>query len=183
MNGWRPRRRRLRPATCSGTCWPSPVSVLRSRGFASLEEAEEDARAGHAPIALSAERRQLVDRTIARMRLSLCSRCGACDTACSRSLPISFLFRDAYIWNYRTEAFMADERYSYFRLHPDTSLACATCVDQTCLCPQGLDVPKALARVHAQVLTLAAKGHRPGHPASETAAPNAAHAVRVLSHE
>jgi glutamate-1-semialdehyde 2,1-aminomutase len=154
-------------------------------GFASVEEAEEDARAGHAPVALSHERRLMVERTIERMRLTLCSRCGACEATCSKSLPISFMFRDAYIWNYRTETFMADERYNYFRLHPEASLTCATCVEQTCLCPQGLDVPKALARVHARVLHLAADGQHPGRPddAPAAASPTTTHGVRVLSHD
>jgi glutamate-1-semialdehyde 2,1-aminomutase len=153
-------------------------------GCASLEEVEENVRAGHAPIELTSARRQLVERSAARMRLTLCSRCGACESSCSRSLPISFMFRDAYIWNYRTEAFMADDRFDYFRLHPDTALACATCVDRTCLCPQGLDVPQALTRVHANVHQLVAAGHRPG-PAEQvhTAEGNGNGSVRVLSHD
>jgi glutamate-1-semialdehyde 2,1-aminomutase len=151
-------------------------------GFASVEEAEEDARAGHAPLELSAERRRLVERTIQQMRLTLCSRCGACETTCSKSLPISFMFRDAYIWNYRTEAFMADERYDYFRLHPAASLACATCVEQTCLCPQGLEIPKALARIHDRVLQLTADGHHPGQ-ADGPVVSTACHGVRVLSRD
>ena len=54
------------------------------------------------------------------MRLSLCSRCGECETTCSRGLPISSMFRDAYIWSYGNETFMADDRENYFALHPRT---------------------------------------------------------------
>ena len=57
-------------------------------GFASAEEADENARAGHAPLELPAPRRQLVEQAIARLRLTLCSRCGACESTCSKSLPI-----------------------------------------------------------------------------------------------
>lgn len=131
-------------------------------GVASAEEAEENARAGHAPVELSDERRQLIEQSAGRMRLTLCSRCGQCESTCSKSLPISFMFRDAYIWNYRTETFMADDRFNYFRLHPDDSLACATCVDRTCVCPQGLDIPIALTRVHTRVQKLVASGQHPG---------------------
>ena len=161
---------------------PSVCAVVT--GCASLEEVEENVRAGYAPLALSDARRQLVEHTASRMRLTLCSRCGACESTCSRSLPISFMFRDAYIWNYRTEAFMADDRFDYFRLHPDESLACATCTDQTCLCPQGLEVPHALARVHANVQQLVTAGHRPGHPDRvPVVEANGTGRLRVLSHD
>ena len=153
-------------------------------GFASAEEAGENARAGHAPLELPAPRRQLVDEAIARLRLTLCSRCGACESTCSKSLPISFMFRDAYIWNYRTETTMADERFNYFRLHPDDTLACATCVEQTCRCPEGLEIPKALARVHSRVQQLVVDGLHPGRPDPAPAALSTApHQVRVLSSE
>ena len=151
-------------------------------GCASLEEVEENVRAGYAPLELSGARRQLIERTAAEMRQTLCSRCGACESTCSRSLPISFMFRDAYIWNYRTEAFMADDRFDYFHLHPDDTLACVTCVDRTCLCPQGLEVPQALTRVHGNVQQLAGAGHRPG-PRPQTPDAAATGNVRVLSRD
>ena len=153
-------------------------------GFASAEEADENARAGHAPLELPAPRRLFVEQAIARLRLTLCSRCGACESTCSKSLPISFMFRDAYIWNYRTETTMADDRFNYFRLHPDDTLACATCVEQTCRCPEGLEIPKALARVHSRVQQLVADGLHPGRPpASPLTLSAGPHQVRVLSSE
>ena len=152
-------------------------------GVASIEEAEENARAGYAPLELSADRRRFIEQTIARMRLTLCSRCGACESTCSKSLPISFMFRDAYIWNYRTESFMADDRFNYFRLHPDQSLACVTCTDRTCVCPQGLDVPDALGRVHVRLQQLVASRQHPGHPDDTPVARTNGRAVKVLSRE
>lgn len=131
-------------------------------GIGSVEEAEEDARAGYAPLTLAPGRAALVEATAAEMRLSLCSRCGECESTCSRELPISSMFRDAYIWSYGNETFMADDRENYFALHPSDVLACAECDNQSCLCPQGLEVPKALAEVHATVRALRATGRHPG---------------------
>lgn len=131
-------------------------------GIGSIEEAEQDARAGYAPLTLPPARTAAIEAAAAEMRLSLCSRCGECETTCSRGLPISSMFRDAYIWSYGNETFMADDRENYFALHPANALACASCDHQTCLCPQGLEVPRALAEVHDTVRALRASGRHPG---------------------
>ena len=116
------------------------------------------------------------------MRLTLCSRCGACETTCSRGLPISSMFRDAYIWNYGNETFMADQRENYFVLHPADALACASCDNQTCRCPQGLHVPVALAEMHAAVHSMRAAGRHPG-PLGQVRPSSGAHQALVLSRE
>ncbi|HEX6463000.1 MAG TPA: hypothetical protein VFZ98_01050, partial [Vicinamibacterales bacterium] len=87
--------------------------------------------------------------------------CGDCEPTCSRGLPLASMFRDAYIWNYGNETFMADERENYFALHPFDALACATCETQSCRCPQGLRIPGALAELHGTMRTLRAAGKRP----------------------
>jgi predicted aldo/keto reductase-like oxidoreductase len=74
-------------------------------GTASVEEAEENARAGHRPIEHAPERLGAIEHAVDEMRASLCSRCGHCDSLCSQSLPVSWLFRDAYISNYPSETF------------------------------------------------------------------------------
>ena len=153
-------------------------------GIASPEEAEENAAAGQAPLALDPARRIALLDAAARMRLSLCSRCGACESTCSRHLPIASMFRDGYIWNYRNETFMADDQENYFDLHPDPTLACVSCDDQSCRCPQGLTVPGELLRLHSLVADLRARGRHPGPRAAipETA-PGAAHRVRLVSRD
>ncbi len=60
----------------------------------------------------------------------------------------------------------------------------ATCVEQTCRCPEGLEIPKALARVHARVHQLVADGLHPGRPdAARREVSPGPHQVRVLSSE
>jgi glutamate-1-semialdehyde aminotransferase/predicted aldo/keto reductase-like oxidoreductase len=131
-------------------------------GVGSPSEAETNARAGHETTPLPVASRQAIVDGVQQARLSLCSRCGKCEPTCSRGLPISSMFRDAYIWSTANETFMADDRENYFQLHPEATLACATCDNRTCECPQGLDVPVALARVHSLVLRMQEQGQHPG---------------------
>ncbi|MHC4942545.1 MAG: aldo/keto reductase, partial [Planctomycetota bacterium] len=123
-------------------------------GTASLDEAEENARAGHEPIEIPEERLKIIDDTVADMKAALCSRCGECEDTCSKSLRISWLFREGYIWNYPSDTFEALSRLHYFDLHPDKRLVCETCQDRTCRCPYGVDIPASLARIHGQMLSL-----------------------------
>jgi hypothetical protein len=53
------------------------------------------------------------------------------------------------------------DRLHYFHLHADTALACASCRDRTCVCPQELDLPGELARAHATLLALRERGLLP----------------------
>ena len=134
-------------------------------GTASPAEAEENARAGHAPLRLSARRTRALEERVAAMRRTLCSRCGECEPTCSRGLAVSWLFRDAYIWLNPSDTFDAVGRLHYFHLHPESELACASCRRRSCVCPQGLDVPAELARVHERMLGLRARGLLPRTPA------------------
>lgn len=131
-------------------------------GSCSIDEAEENARAGHAPIVLATESRAQIARAVDALRTSICSRCGKCETTCSHTLPIPAMFRDAYIWTSRNETNQANPAENYFDLHPSPALTCATCADQTCLCPQGIDIPSSLARVHARMQVLRATAQHPG---------------------
>lgn len=127
-------------------------------GTASVEEAEENALAGHGPVEIDEEERTSVKKTVEEMRAALCSRCGECESTCSKSLPISWLFRDAYIWNYPSDTFEALGRLHYFHLHPDEELACVSCTERTCICPSGIDLPAGLAGVHEQMQRLREQG-------------------------
>ena len=132
-------------------------------GTASVEEALENASAGHQqPLLPSPDTLNRITQLVAARRSTTCSHCGACESTCSRQLPLPAMFRDAAIWTLRSETNQADPSENYFDLHPDPVLACVTCTDQTCLCPQGIDIPKVLGRSHDQMQSLRAEHQHPG---------------------
>jgi hypothetical protein len=141
------------------------VSVVP--GTCSLEEAEENARAGTEPVELPASTCLEIEERVARMHKTLCSRCGECEPSCSQGLPISWQFRDAYMWLNPGDCFEAVPRLHYFHLHPAITLACHSCTDQNCTCHQGLDIPLELNRVHELMLGLLDEGKLPLTPAQE----------------
>ena len=141
---------------------PEVCSVIP--GTASVEEAEENALAGHPPHGLTADRMEKIERTVFEMKGSLCSRCGDCDPLCSKSLPISWLFRDAYICNYPSETFETLDRLQYFQLHSGEEAACESCERVTCYCTHGSDIPAELIRIHRQMLRLRDQGLLPANP-------------------
>jgi predicted aldo/keto reductase-like oxidoreductase len=150
-------------------------------GTASLAEAEENALAGHEPLVINTHTEAVVTETTAHMRTELCSRCAECEPTCSKSLPISWLFREAYMWSYSADLFDAIDRHHYFHLHPDTTLACVTCENRTCVCPYGLDIPQSLTAAHEQMLDLRERGLMHTPPAEAEAHTRRGHtAARVL---
>jgi predicted aldo/keto reductase-like oxidoreductase len=181
---WPPGHRSLAAADLLRHALAHPGVCAVVPGIASVEEAEEDALAGHEPLTLHESRIAAIEAAAGEMRLSLCSRCGECEPTCSRGLPIASMLRDAYIWSYGNETFMADDRENYVALHPADALACVDCEQQTCRCPQGLTIPRALAEAHETVRSLRTAGRHPG-PLTGLAAPSpvAVHQALVLSQE
>jgi len=141
---------------------PGVCSVVP--GTASVAEAEENALAGHSYDPLEADCLTAIAHTVREIGSSLCSRCGFCDSLCSKSLPISWLFRDAYISNYPSETFETLDRLQYFYLHPWETAACVSCDTVTCRCPKGIDIPKELINIHGQMLRLREEGLLPATP-------------------
>lgn len=137
---------------------PGVCSVVP--GTASVEEAEENALAGYDWLPLKSVASD-IEASIKAMQMSLCSRCGYCDKLCSQDLPISWLFRDAYIQHYPSEIFESPDAYHYFRLTPRESVACQTCQQQTCECPYGIDIPSSLLDIHRRMLSLEKQGVLP----------------------
>jgi predicted aldo/keto reductase-like oxidoreductase len=133
-------------------------------GTASVEEAGENAEAGFAKRPVNAEQQRKVEAASTEMLQSLCTRCGHCDTLCSRKLPVSWLFRDAYVSGIGSETFETLDRLQYFHLHPGEASTCGTCDDVTCECPAGLDVKSELMRVHAAMIELKEAGALPLTP-------------------
>jgi predicted aldo/keto reductase-like oxidoreductase len=134
-------------------------------GTASVAEAEENARAGHAPLVIAGLWSGVVAGRIDEVKASMCSRCGYCDSLCSHGLPVSWLFRDAYITHYPSETFETVDQLRYFHLHPRGVAVCGTCTDVTCSCPYGIDIPGSLIGVHAQMLARREEGVLPEPPA------------------
>lgn len=127
-------------------------------GTASIEEAEENARAGHAPLLVSDDARRRLAIRVSEVQTSHCSRCGTCESLCSRGLPVSWLFRAADMAVHRGERFETWEDVEYFRLHPHLDAVCASCTDVTCGCPYGIDIPRSLINVHDEMSSLMKTG-------------------------
>ena len=140
-------------------------------GTSSVEEAEENARAGHAPTVLSANGGQTIGPIIDEIKAAICSRCGVCDSLCSKHLPVSWLFRDAYITHYPSETFETVDDLRYFNLHPWETAACSTCSNVTCSCPYGIDIPASLIKVDAEMHARREQGLLPAPPSPSVAQP------------
>jgi glutamate-1-semialdehyde aminotransferase/predicted aldo/keto reductase-like oxidoreductase len=147
----------------------APTDVLRASltlpgvtsvcpGTASVAEAEENARAGHEPIALSARGHRMLEPIVSQIRTEMCSRCGECEPSCSKDLPISWMIREAYMWSYPGDSFDTIDRHHYFNRHPSATLACVTCTERTCECPYGIDIPATLRDVHDVVIDFQREG-------------------------
>ncbi len=160
---------------------PAVCAVLP--GTASVAEADENAQAGHGLDEAETESIHEFRSSLKPLREGLCRRCGECEPFCSRGLPVSWLFRDAYIANYPSETFETIDDLQYFRIHPWPASACSTCDDRTCSCPHGIDVPNALIRVHERMLKLKAEERLPLDPKSPKNLGQGALTVRVLRKE
>lgn len=125
-------------------------------GTNSREEAEENALAGHSPLAEEPGAHFAVDTAVRGMQREICSRCGECDRLCSSHLPVSWLFRAAYIEYSRSMPFETLDRLRYFTLHPSGGAKCSTCTQVTCRCPNGIDIRAALATLHERMKCLLA---------------------------
>ncbi|HEX5216065.1 MAG TPA: aldo/keto reductase [Vicinamibacterales bacterium] len=127
-------------------------------GTASIEEAEENARAGRAPIQLTGSTASHLTDVVAGLKATVCSRCGKCDSTCSQKLPVSSIFWAGLFHVHPSGAFEQPENIEYFRQHASLESVCATCPDVTCVCPDGIDIPRSLTTMHGQMLELMRHG-------------------------
>jgi predicted aldo/keto reductase-like oxidoreductase len=125
-------------------------------GTASVKEATENARAGHTPQLQGVP--EEVERRVFALQAALCSRCGACEELCSQSLPVSWLFRAAYVSLHPGADYENWDEAEYFSLHPGKSSTCSQCSEVTCECPYHLDIPASLIRLHDNMSGLVAAG-------------------------
>lgn len=148
----------VRGADVLGSILAHPAVSCVLPGTASTGEAEENARAGHAPLTISAEGRRALDERLKVLQTTLCSRCGACEPLCSQKLPISWMFRAGYMALYPSSPYETWEDVEYFRLHPKIEATCATCPNVTCICPVGIDIPTVLSDVHGKMVKRLRRG-------------------------
>ena len=134
-------------------------------GTASVEEAEENAKAGFSGSSLRSEKIETIITSNSEMLQSLCTRCGHCDALCSRKLPVSWLFRDGYISAIGSETFETLDRLQYFYLHPSEISACSVCDNVTCECPARINIKNSLMQVHTAMVKLKVEGKLPLTPA------------------
>lgn len=99
-------------------------SILRHKeiscvvpGTASVWEATQNAMAGHSPQQFQ-DGSEKVERRVFALQSALCSRCGACEDLCSQKLPVSWLFRAAYVSMHPGAAYENWDEAEYFSLHP-----------------------------------------------------------------
>jgi predicted aldo/keto reductase-like oxidoreductase len=152
-------------------------------GTASVEEAQENARAGHIWAGTEFEPALGVGIVAAGMRASLCSRCGKCDDSCSNDLAISWIFRAAYVNLQPSETYETWDDVEYFKLHPSTASTCGSCTNVTCACPYGIDIPGSLQQLHGQMIDLAGRKLVRGPTQDETVVGDAMFAAKVILHD
>lgn len=132
-------------------------------GTASVEEARENALAGHVTPPDAEPEDKRIAAYVDHLRATVCQRCGKCEEMCSQGLPISWLFRAADINERGAVPFETPADKLYFNLHPPTDEAlCVTCKAVTCRCPFGLDIPGLLTSAHQKMRELLHTGEVPG---------------------
>lgn len=142
----------------------SPEVACVLPGTISIQEAKENALSGYAPIALGSNQKDILDQVVDGLKRTVCSRCGECETLCSQGLPISWIFRAAFINLHPSAVFEALEHMEYFKLHPQLKATCATCPSVTCVCPNGINIPKSLGEIHSKMVDLMGQGLIPPPP-------------------
>ncbi len=127
-------------------------------GMASVEEVEENVLAVSASISFSKKERSTYEQKLARVKSSLCSRCGDCHSSCSQNLPISWLFRSSYIAQHPPAVEESWDDVEYFSLHQNIESVCASCPSVTCHCPYGIDIRSSLMDIHNFITELRNNG-------------------------
>jgi ferredoxin len=158
-----------------------PTVACLLPGTASVEEATENALAGHDSTESSEFAPHRIRAAVDHLRTTMCSRCGECEKLCSQGLPVSWLFRAASIERSGAVPFETPREMQYFDLHAaDEQATCASCQDVTCKCPYGIDIPAQLIKAHDQMYTLLTRGKVPG-PSPAPSSTNSAYAARLVS--
>lgn len=151
-------------------------------GTASPEEARENALAGEPLADAEIFSDGYLEKELADIRGKVCNRCGDCEPLCSKQLPISWLFRAAYVHNTGAMVFETLDQLQYRRLHPWAIAACSSCESRTCHCPHGLDIPALLCRIHTVMLRWERENWLPTSASLTAAARSDGYAASLYSH-
>jgi predicted aldo/keto reductase-like oxidoreductase len=150
-------------------------------GTASPAEAEENALSGCGDIAVAHPDVEQLNARARSFDSAVCSRCGLCDSSCSQNLPISWLFRAAYISLYPSETFETRDELDYSNLLPHREAACGVCADVTCHCPYGINIQSGLVRIHEAMSELIEAGlSPPPNPLQKRALNDKGYGARIV---
>ena len=161
---------------------PAVACVLP--GTASVEEAEQNASSGYAPIAVNAATEAQLAGVITDLKATVCSRCGECDALCSQGLAVSSVFWAGLFHLHPSGVLEQPDNIEYFRQHPSLESICSTCPDVTCVCPAGIDIPRSLGAMHVQMVGLMRDGLIAAPPSSPGAiCGDAGFGARIVSRD
>lgn len=158
LHNWKSVLRDMKSSDILRSVLKNPEVCCVMPGTASVEEAEENALSGYAPIDLNKTKQVTLKKAVINLKKIACSKCGACDAFCSQGLPVSLIFCSFLIHLHPSAVFELPESIEYFRLHPKLEPTCAICPNKTCVCPDGINIPQSLITFHSQMVDLMKRG-------------------------
>lgn len=116
-----------------------PVSTVIP-GMDSLEQVDENVRAGKEPLLLSADERKILAEEAGKLGDAFCRRCEYCQP-CQQGIDIPTVFLlDGYFSRYNLKGW-ARERYQGLQARADSCLECGECEER---CPYNLPIRRML---------------------------------------
>jgi len=116
-----------------------PVSTVIP-GMDSLEQVDENVRAGNEPLTLSTDERKILMEEAGKLGDAFCRRCEYCQP-CQQGIDIPTVFLlDGYFSRYNLKGW-ARERYQDLQARADSCLECGECEER---CPYNLPIRRML---------------------------------------
>jgi predicted aldo/keto reductase-like oxidoreductase len=116
-------------------------------GMDSLQQVEENAGVGNAPLPLTAAERYALDEEVKTLGGAFCRRCEYCKP-CGQNIDIPTVFLlDGYYTRYNLQDW-ARERYRALKAGADACIGCGECEER---CPYNLPIRQMLAEAAARL--------------------------------
>ena len=116
-------------------------------GMDSLQQVEENAGVGNAPLTLTAAERYALDEEVKTLGGAFCRRCEYCKP-CGQNIDIPTVFLlDGYYTRYNLQDW-ARERYRALKAGADACIGCGECEER---CPYNLPIRQMLAEAAARL--------------------------------